>query len=457
MSVVFNEVKLNFEKYLFSSVSIKKSYHLSLVNTKFLCHFDRRSLIFKDFQGISSFLNGIYPEFINTRSHQTIIGNNWIRFNEIPPINFPSPRDSDEHTKQNEKSDDSEKDLSSLQTLFPQFRWNKVWPKFPFRDPLDDQRTFLDDIILNSFGFVHTQGSLMRVDVKGLLEHPAGPSLWSAFDCSFVDIFTQLYPELSPQWTHWRGYWRRRTSLDRLILVSGAVNTRVDLQGITNRVVLGLPGGPSLIALHQGSFKSILRDIYPELPLQPNKNCQGYWKNLKNNHILSKSSQSLEIKQKADWYRVSMDLFAKVNGKRVKKKHWLSLLRHWVPEEEWDHTKFSNNTNKRCRQRYLRLKLMELFQGEVLLEDHPFVIDGSTFIFDFYLPGLQLVIEYQGEQHYQPISNWLSLDQQLKRDQQKKNISHQLPIYLLHIPYWWDGSLLQLQQYLSKHTTTQIQ
>lgn len=59
--------------------------------------------------------------------------------------------------------------------------------------------------------------------------------------------------------------------------------------------------------------------------------------------------------------------------------------------------------------------------------------------FDFYLPNYNLCIEFQGQQHYDPIKGWgdkeqLELNQ--KRDTIKRNYCKNNNIKLLEIPYW---------------------
>lgn len=76
--------------------------------------------------------------------------------------------------------------------------------------------------------------------------------------------------------------------------------------------------------------------------------------------------------------------------------------------------------------------------------EYSVVIDGKRFRFDFYLPEYNLMIEYDGEQHYMPVSfgekdlnkvnNKFELIQEY--DQLKNNYCEQNNINLLRIPYW---------------------
>ena len=71
-------------------------------------------------------------------------------------------------------------------------------------------------------------------------------------------------------------------------------------------------------------------------------------------------------------------------------------------------------------------------------------IDDIMYRFDFYLPDYNLMIEYDGEQHYMPV-NFGENDQKLmeeklkirqKNDQIKNNYCEVNNINLLRIPYW---------------------
>lgn len=65
--------------------------------------------------------------------------------------------------------------------------------------------------------------------------------------------------------------------------------------------------------------------------------------------------------------------------------------------------------------------------------------------FDFYFPGLNLVIEFDGEQHFYTIKGWgndkdsLSIKQ--KTDEEKDAFLSKIGVDIIRIPYWLRGSL----------------
>lgn len=65
--------------------------------------------------------------------------------------------------------------------------------------------------------------------------------------------------------------------------------------------------------------------------------------------------------------------------------------------------------------------------------------DKGVLPFDFYIPEFNMCIEYQGEQHYRPVSIFGGEDSfksQVKRDKIKKKYCKSNNIELLIIPYW---------------------
>lgn len=64
---------------------------------------------------------------------------------------------------------------------------------------------------------------------------------------------------------------------------------------------------------------------------------------------------------------------------------------------------------------------------------------GRNLSYDFYLPNYNLLIEYQGEQHYEPVELFGGEDmlvKQQERDKIKRQYAKNNKYYLLEIPYW---------------------
>lgn len=65
--------------------------------------------------------------------------------------------------------------------------------------------------------------------------------------------------------------------------------------------------------------------------------------------------------------------------------------------------------------------------------------DISLLRFDFYLPEFNILIEYQGEQHYKSIEGRggeKSFRDRIKKDSMKRDYCLRNDIKLIEIPYW---------------------
>ena len=81
------------------------------------------------------------------------------------------------------------------------------------------------------------------------------------------------------------------------------------------------------------------------------------------------------------------------------------------------------------------------------------LIEISSLRFDFYLPKFNVLIEYQGEQHYKSIEKWggeEAFKDRVKKDNMKRSYCNEKHIKLIEIPYWEFDSLCEekLQNYL---------
>ena len=70
---------------------------------------------------------------------------------------------------------------------------------------------------------------------------------------------------------------------------------------------------------------------------------------------------------------------------------------------------------------------------------HQYKIEGYNYRYDFYLPDHNLLIEYDGRQHYEPVKHWggvKSLKQNKINDLKKTTLAKNKGMKLLRIPYW---------------------
>eukprot|EP01124_Arcella_intermedia_P018529 TRINITY_DN2552_c0_g2_i12.p1 TRINITY_DN2552_c0_g2~~TRINITY_DN2552_c0_g2_i12.p1 ORF type:complete len:253 (-),score=66.90 TRINITY_DN2552_c0_g2_i12:10-768(-) len=241
--------------------------------------------------------------------------------------------------------------------------------------------------------------------------------------------------------------------MDRFLLCYfSGVRTQEELVQITAREFAKCALGCAMLKQDGDTPQSLFYQSYPELVFRHGRKAfHGYWSQAGNNYLLFKVMKEYDVRDVEGWYRLSNEQISESYGKMISKKYVIKLLEFWYPDEEWKGERFSEVMNRRCRQKFLGLKLRELFQKEMVLEEYLLKVPGrKCVILDFYYPGLGLVVEYQGEQHYYNIYKWVTMEEQMKRDEEKRSICLQNGYKIINVPFWWDGTSLQLKHILQE-------
>ena len=88
----------------------------------------------------------------------------------------------------------------------------------------------------------------------------------------------------------------------------------------------------------------------------------------------------------------------------------------------------------------------------VIYQHRPFFLHSSTggqMSYDIFISGLNVAIEYQGKQHFEPVDYFGGEDafkKLQKRDAEKKKLSQENGIKLVYINYWEDVTPELIQQ-----------
>eukprot|EP01124_Arcella_intermedia_P028556 TRINITY_DN5828_c0_g1_i1.p1 TRINITY_DN5828_c0_g1~~TRINITY_DN5828_c0_g1_i1.p1 ORF type:complete len:460 (+),score=82.67 TRINITY_DN5828_c0_g1_i1:14-1393(+) len=334
--------------------------------------------------------------------------------------------------------------LKILRNNFPEFFWDSIW-RFPSDADRNGKRVFVDGLLLKHLEWVEGGEHLEAVTALTLAQVPSGNTILGLYGGSPWELFLEVYPELAER--EGREV-RLRVVMDGLMVRECGVEVQEDLSRITSKLFRKLSRGSSILLHHNNSLQGALHTAYPELNPNYEKAPQGFWKNLHSNALLPRVMKSYCITKQADWYRLSVEQMSVIYGKAVSKFKMIQLLEVWLPEESWHVDRFSEKTNRKARQKYLGLKLLELFKGEVILEEYPLPSQQRMHLVDFYIPGLKLAIEYQGEQHYFNFTKWVGLEAQRVRDAEKRIVCHENGLKLVHVPYWWDNSIEKLKEML---------
>ena len=149
------------------------------------------------------------------------------------------------------------------------------------------------------------------------------------------------------------------------------------------------------------------------------------------------------IQKKKDIFRLTARSLANT------KNDFFLLLKNIFPDQKWNFKLMSLKSKKGNQFLLFSYLQKKIFQNFLLIENyrHPKLISKNKTLmeYDIYIPSLNMGIEYQGEQHFDEIpSTYSPIDQSLFRDQFKENLSKELNIKIIYIPFWWDKSLPSL-------------
>eukprot|EP01124_Arcella_intermedia_P016276 TRINITY_DN22871_c0_g1_i1.p1 TRINITY_DN22871_c0_g1~~TRINITY_DN22871_c0_g1_i1.p1 ORF type:complete len:397 (+),score=70.83 TRINITY_DN22871_c0_g1_i1:98-1288(+) len=378
----FFQLKRNFEHFIQISTRFKVKSDFKDLNSNTLLIHDRQFIICK--VGFSNFLSRVYP-FLNL-THRDLSKSSRNYWNSTAHQNFH---------------------LEALSARIP-VRCFPDWRRFETR-------------------------TLLQSNGRSMLEKNASISL----------ILPTYYPQFD--WLR-PGKHEKRVFLDELLRHRYCAERQHHLSLLKAEAMRGHPGGTALLSLHHKNLQALLQDVYPELAFWGCKARAGFWADLQGNPLLQAAMKAFDLGTKADWYRLSVFQLSQVYGKGLAKRNIFRLLEFWFPEEEWNFDRFSDSVNKRSRQRCLGMKLKELVGGEEVLEDYGFRVMDRVVIFDFYVPSVGVVFEYQGEQHYYDVFKWASSEKQKRKDQAKRELCEEIGLKMIYVPYWWDGTTSHLMQ-----------
>jgi len=188
-----------------------------------------------------------------------------------------------------------------------------------------------------------------------------------------------------------------------------------------------------------------------------------FWDN-KNNmeDFLLYIEKMLQIEDTKDWYRVSNKEIHKYGGPRM---DLYDMLTKYRPQVKWD-KKLLIWRSKKTKQRWLYLKLKEIFKGRDVYEhyEEPYVVYFSHFestlnfemskrkmVFDVAIPSLKLMIEYHGIQHYQDTPHFGPVELYIYADKEKREACEQNGLIYISIPFWWKDDIESLHATINQY------
>lgn len=142
-------------------------------------------------------------------------------------------------------------------------------------------------------------------------------------------------------------------------------------------------------------------------------------------------SRYVKNKVLRDVLNVGSAIFEEVHSGEYKSEPRYEYL---IPENKWKSEQLVYELVKRLYKKYT-----------ILYQHRPFFLKSKKgqMSYDIFICGLNVAIEYQGKQHFEPVEIFGGEEhfkEQVYRDELKKKLSHQNGIALVYINYWEDIS-----------------
>jgi hypothetical protein len=142
-----------------------------------------------------------------------------------------------------------------------------------------------------------------------------------------------------------------------------------------------------------------------------------------------------------DWYDVMLEDFLNNKGHafigHYNRRPILALV-DLLPEYNWDTLRMKKNKIKAKQKRIYRI-IKSMYSDaiwEYRSDNIRFKKSGRKMEFDIFIPSLNVAIEYQGLQHFMPMSNWggeSAFSSIQKRDKEKRQVCLEKEIKLIEI------------------------
>ena len=167
----------------------------------------------------------------------------------------------------------------------------------------------------------------------------------------------------------------------------------------------------------------LISSVYPKIdwiPYKFNKLPSRFLNKFENHKkIIDFFEKEYNIKKEEDWYNINRENFRQSGLiSLLHTRHYSGLedlLSKIYPDYKWDTTKFPCYKTEIILSKFLSEHDEDLIWGyKPKWCRHP----DTNFIceYDFYLPKFNLIIELDGEQHFNQVSNWKSPQEVQKRD-----------------------------------------
>lgn len=191
--------------------------------------------------------------------------------------------------------------------------------------------------------------------------------------------------------------------------------------------------------------------------------------------IKKRLEANLHISNHWDWTRIShKEMILESCNPLINMNFLLKMLHLWYPDVPFVESLFHRNKRSSQRQLLHAVKAIfeNLFNSSKATQDsfgsnislEPLQIIEEKFIslshkdgtienvqVDIFIPKYNLIIEYQGEQHYTQNSrkNLQRMEKTIQNDVKRRALFENNNIFYVEVPYWWDQNLKSLEALIS--------
>jgi len=397
--------------------------------------------------------------------------------------------------------------VNALQVLFPEHHWLPwQFPSVPrgYWMEIEHQREWLDwlaSISTHRFGQYKHKMTSEEEHVKGLLQVRGVSGVLGYYGGSMRRALRALHPEqfslgktmekADPS----RGLLREllqfeesknseRKCFDRLAQAFGIQKpsdwSRVRAQDLA-RYGVYLRG-------YGGSLLRALQSVYPnESCWQPwihHRVPRNFWRSEMNaKRFVHWLASELNLKSPYEWSQVSFQQICALGGSGLLARYGglRNLFARIVPDANdilaatsihvcpkktaWIETHLKCDLKRRLidpftsisskSQQHLFKCTQQLFPNEEVFLNvrHPLLTyeNGQRLELDVFLPSLNLILEYNGEQHYLWNYRYGSPSSQQLRDKERRLICDTIGLTILEVPFWWDHKEDTLAMTIRRH------
>ncbi len=289
-----------------------------------------------------------------------------------------------------------------------------------------------------------------------------GGLLPNKYNHSPILMVKTIYPDY--EWIEWKfkntckNFWKekenKRKYMDWLFKELNYKNME-DWYNI-NYYIIRDNYGARILSYYENSPRLLLEDIYPEYEWIPWKFFMisiNYWDSIENQRkYMDWLFKQLEYKNMEDWYKVNRGDFKNHCGYGLLtlKKYNTNiskLLTTIYYDYDWDINKFNNYSGEAILNEFLTSKYKNViwnYRSDWCKNPET----NKTLPFDFYLPDNKIMIELDGSQHFEKVSNWGNSEDIRKSDIYKMRMANENGYSVIRL--FWEDVFLNKNNWKSK-------